>query len=122
MKHTSKNIEIFVLDFLKKKRKVFIIILTLNQLRTTDCSGKPHFSEKYTPAKKITLLENDKIITNDSDIAEVMNEFFTNIVDQLEIEGFLTKHVDYNFEIDHIANIIAKFKEHPVYLKLRITL
>ena len=48
-----------------------------------------------------------------------MNEFFTNIVDLLEIEGFLTKHVDYNFEIDHIANIIAKFKEHPSILKIK---
>ena len=115
MKHTSKNIDIFVLCFLKKKRKDFIIILTLNQLRTTDCSEnhKTPFSKKYTPPKKITLLENDKIITNDSDIA------FTNIVDLLEIEGFPTKHVDYNFEINHIANIIAKFKEHPSIFKIK---
>ena len=38
---------------------------------------KPHFSEEYTPAKKITLLGNDKIIT-----------FLTNIVGKLEIEVF----------------------------------
>ena len=42
-----------------------------------------------------------------------MNEFFTNIVDSLGIEGFPTKKLDYNFGIDHIANIISKFKEHP---------
>ena len=41
----------------------------------------PQFSRKHTPAKKITLLENDKIIRDASDIAEVMNEFFTNNVD-----------------------------------------
>ena len=41
---------------------------------------KPHFSEKHTPAKKITLVDKDKTISDDSDIAEVMNDFFTNIV------------------------------------------
>ena len=80
---------------------------------------KPHFTEKHSPAKKITLLESDKIISDDSDIAEVMNEFFTNIVDSLGIEGFPTKNFDYNFGIDHIANITSKFKEHPSILNIK---
>ena len=64
-------------------------------------------------------MESDKIISDDSDIAEVTNEFFTNVVDSLGIEGFPTKYFDYNFEIDHIANIISKFKERPSILKFK---
>ena len=62
------------------------------------------------------MLENDKIIINDNDIAE---EFVINIVDKLKIGGFPTKDFDYSFEIDHIGNIIAKFKEHPSMLKIK---
>ena len=72
MKHTSKNIEIIAKDFLRKKRNAFIIILTLNLFTDNRLfwkTIKSHFSEKYTPSKKMTLLENDKIITNDNDIA-----------------------------------------------------
>ena len=111
----------FCARLFKKEKKGFynnIDIKSITDNRLFWKTIKPHFLEKYTPAKKITLLENDKIITNDSDIAEVMNEFF-NVVDQLEIEGFPTKHVEYNFEIDHIANIITKFKEHPSILKIK---
>ena len=48
-----------------------------------------------------------------------MNEFFTNIVDKLGIEGFSTNSFNYNFETDHISNIIAKFKEHPSILNIK---
>ena len=35
---------------------------------------KPYFSEKSTSTENITLVENNKIVNNDTNIAEIFNE------------------------------------------------
>ena len=49
---------------------------------------KPFFSDKQNICKKITLIENDKIVSNDEEVAEIMNEFFSYAVSKLDIKGF----------------------------------
>ena len=46
---------------------------------------KPLFTDKVQTSSSITLVENEKIITNDSEIAEIFNEFFTNITKTMDI-------------------------------------
>ena len=122
--HFKKHRNYFAKLFEKEKKRFYnnIDIKSFTDNKMFWKTIKPHFSEKYTPTKRITLVENDEIITNDNNIAEVMNDFFTNIVDKLEIEGFQTENFEYNFEIDHISNIIAKFKEHPSIHKIKETI
>ena len=42
-------------------------------------SFKPMFSQKYAPAKKFMLVEGDEIIRDDKMLAEIMNNYFSNI-------------------------------------------
>ena len=44
---------------------------------------KPLFSEKSKSNKKIILLENDNIISEDPKVAEIFNDFFAKTVETL---------------------------------------
>ena len=48
-------------------------------------NGKANASNKFVNSEKITLVDNDKIITNDKEIAKVLNDFFSNIIKTLNI-------------------------------------
>ena len=74
---------------------------------------KPLFSDKQIHHRKITLIENDEIISNDSNIVEMMNAFFSNVVERLETERYSTGDIPPNFELNTVSNIITKFKDHP---------
>ena len=39
---------------------------------------KPMFLKKFVNSEEITLVDNEKIITNDKEITKVSNEFFSN--------------------------------------------
>ena len=80
---------------------------------------KPLFSDKHFSNNKITLLEGDEIISKDNEIAEIFNDYFANIVGNLDVQGFLTCDYSYNPELDYISNIIGKFKNHPSILKIK---
>ena len=80
---------------------------------------KPLFSDKHFSSNKITLLEGDEIISSDQEVAETFNSFFANVVENLDIEGFITCDYSYAPELNYIANIIEKFKNHPSVLKIK---
>ena len=42
---------------------------------------KPLFSDKIQALSKIALLENEVLVTDDKEIAEIFNEYFVNITD-----------------------------------------
>ena len=80
----------------------------------------PLFSEKHFSNKKITLVEGDEIISNDQAIAETFNSYFSNIVESLDIEGFVThNYYSYKPELDYISNILGKFQNHPSIIKIK---
>ena len=49
---------------------------------------KPYFSNKGSNSKQITLLENESILTDDKDIAKTMNNFFINIIKNVNIKPY----------------------------------
>ena len=77
------------------------------------------FSDKRITNNKITLLEGEEIITDNFEIAETFNAFFTNVVDNLDIQEFDTSDYSANPELDKTYNIIEKFKNHPSILKIK---
>ena len=79
---------------------------------------KPLFSDKHYVENKITLLEGDEIISEDVEVAEKFNEYFSNVVKNLNVEGFEILHC-FNPEIDNISSIIEKFKDHPSIHKIK---
>ena len=72
---------------------------------------KPFFSEKGLSSEKIVLVENDDIITDELEIANNFNHFFTNITKTLSLS-----HWPETFSAplnDPIEKAIEKFKDHP---------
>ena len=56
---------------------------------------KPTLSDKLISCEKITLVENEKIITDKKEIAKVIN-YFLNVIKTLNIPQ--TNHSEWNFE------------------------
>ena len=78
---------------------------------------KPLFSEKHKTNRTITLIDGDEIISSDIEVAEKMNEFFSNVVNKLDIEGYQTENPATN--TDEISDILYEFKNHPSILKIK---
>ena len=60
-------------------------------------SIKPLFSEKGLTHNKITLIEQDLILDKNDNVAEVPNNFFINIVSNLNIQKYHDKSVNINY-------------------------
>ena len=73
---------------------------------------KPFYADKTPSNTNITLLENDNIITNPSACAEVLNNFFSDSVNDLDIDRSL--HVDTVInDRDSMDKAIKMYKNHP---------
>ena len=83
-----------------------------------DCM-KPLFSDKQKVMRKIILIEDEKVISNDKEIAEKMNTFFINAVANLCIIGYETNDTNCIENTNEIDNILQKFKDHPSIKKIK---
>ena len=85
-------------------------------------SVKPLFSDKQNiKNKNIIIVENDTIIANKKDVAEKLNNYFIEAVENLEIEHFLLENEETNIteHNDIIDPIIRKYRTHPSILKIK---
>ena len=80
---------------------------------------KPMLSNKFVNNEKITLVDNEKIITNDKEIAKVLNDFFSNIIKTLNIPK--KDHTDSIVENvrDPTFKSILKYRKHPSILAIK---
>ena len=76
---------------------------------------KPNFTDKVLKDEKIVLAENDKVITADTDLAEIFKDHFENIVESLHIECPCKVDLDR----EPVANAIKNFSQHPSILKIK---
>ena len=53
---------------------------------------KPFFSNKSIENEKIISVEKEEILTNNSSVAKVLNNFFSNIVKTLRISDYMHSH------------------------------
>ena len=71
---------------------------------------KPYFSDKGSNSTKITLVEKDIIITDEKQIANIMNEHFVSITKKLSLKPSISsKNSNSDVFHDHIS--IKKIKE-----------
>ena len=47
---------------------------------------KPNFTDKVLKDEKIVLVEDDKVITAETDLAKIFKDHFENIVESLHIQ------------------------------------
>ena len=77
-------------------------------------SVKPFFSDKGINSNKLMLTENDTIITEENDLSEVINNYFTNIIDKLELK----RDVLSNINVD-LTDIFVTYKDHLSVNRIR---
>ena len=80
---------------------------------------KPLFSNFNGGSQKITLIEDDKIISNDEDIARIFNNYFVESVKSLDLS-------ENNAILNHTENLtdpveiaLHKFKCHPSIIEIK---
>ena len=78
---------------------------------------KPYFSNKHSHGgSKITLIENDRIISENNKIAKTFNTYFESVTDSLNLFEWIGESVNSN---DKIEQILFKFSKHPSILKIK---
>ena len=107
----------------KKERKKYYENLNVKNITDNKLfwkTVKPFLSEKGNPSLKITLVEGEVIISEDQEVAQKLNEFFSNSVRLLDIptNSYITNPTD-DCLIDPIEIAIQKFDSHPSVLKIR---
>ena len=80
---------------------------------------KPFLSDKIVSKEQITLVENDEIISEESNVAQTLNSFFSNIVTNLKIPEYKDYDISFNENVsDPIIKLILKYKKHPSILTI----
>ena len=74
---------------------------------------EPFLSDKCPLNEKIIIAENGEIISNDKEVAEVLNTFFSNTVSNLNIPEYPVNDPFIDNINDPILKAIFKYKNHP---------
>ena len=111
----------FCVNLLRKEKKSYYNNLNLNKItdnRKFWHTVKPFFSDKVTFKKSISLIEENIIISEDDMVANVFNDYFSNVVKRMQINEFKTEPVPED-TTDTIDSIIFKYKNHPSILNIK---
>ena len=106
---------------LKMEKKRYFANLDLNNYTDNKKfwqTVKPLFSGG-NGVQKITLVENDEVITDDKKIAETFNDFFVNAVSTLDLKENNAIMNDTDHLLDPVKKALFKFKDHPSILEIR---
>ena len=112
------------LSLLRKEKKKYYNNLDLKLFKDNKLFWKrikPLFSEKTKLSGNITIVEEGKVTSDKKEVPEMLNNYFIEAVENLEIEEFMP---DDNFVYskdsnDDIDNIIRKYKSHPSILRIK---
>ena len=74
---------------------------------------KPMLSNKTKSDEKITLIENDEIVKTDKETAKVLNNFFSNIIKNLDIQQYNVDDPICENIKDPILKAIIRYRNHP---------
>ena len=79
----------------------------------------PLFSEKAFHKESI-ILNNNKIISNDEELAEFFNKHFSKIVEKLAVDETLASNIASSHITDPVFNAIKKYENHPSIKKIKL--
>ena len=111
----------FCVSLLRKEKKRYysnLDVKILEDNRKFWKKVKPLFSGKHKVLEKnIVILEGEKIISDNLEVAEKLNNFFIDAVENLDIEHVETEggHTE---SYDIIDDILRQYKGHPSILKI----
>ena len=111
----------YVTSLNRKTQKSYFRNLNPNDIQSSKSffkTFKPYFSNKYTLAEKLLLIENNEIISDDSTIAEHFNNYFVHITDALDIKEWPTNAYQIDSILTPTQNAILKYSNHPSILTI----
>ena len=94
----------YCVGLLKKEKKIYFSSLNMGNISDNKSfwkSIKPFFSETNIINKKIVLVENEKLVSDDEEVANTMNKYFSNVIPLLNIQGYISDYLHDN-DIDEI--------------------
>ena len=109
-KYKQRN---FCLNLLRKTKKQYFAKLNVKDVADNKLfwkNVKPYFSDKGSNSAKITLVEKDKIITDEKQVANIMNEHFVSITKKLSLKPSISSK-NSNSDVFHAHISIKKIKE-----------
>ena len=79
------------------------------------------FSEKQQVLdRNIVIIENEKIYSDNKEVAEKLNNFFIETVENLEIDPFILQtENNCSEQFDQIDEIINDYEFHPSIVKIK---
>ena len=78
-------------------------------------------NKSYSTNSRITLLENWDILSEEAKFADTFNEFFSNVVKEINIEKDDNLLTDVIEETDPVLKAIKKYKNRPRILQIKIS-
>ena len=107
----------YCVSLLRKKKKEYSA--RLNEKDITDNrkfwhTVKPFLSDKVKSREAIILVDNENIKSNENEMANTFNDFFSNIVKNLKIPEYQCENDLHNRLSSHPAlQAIMKYRNHP---------
>ena len=74
---------------------------------------KPLFSDKSSSISKFILIENELLLNDDEKILSTLNDFFSNVVSNLNIPPYEDPSVNADQFEDPVLQANEKYKYHP---------
>ena len=74
---------------------------------------KPMFSNKSVNRESVTLVKCDKTLSENLEVAELFNAFFSSIVKEMNISLGQELLTEEDHIKDPVLRIIERFKKHP---------
>ena len=115
-KRKFSNQRNYCVSLLRKTKKNYYS--NLNEKKITDNKTfwktvKPFLSDKTPSDEKITLIEKDKINKTDTKTANVLNTFFSTIINNLNIPEYPVSDPISNDINGPVLKSVLKYKDHP---------
>ena len=83
-------------------------------------SIKPLFSDKQRDLQQeIILIEKELVVTDEQEVAEKMNHYFIDVIENLDIEPFIEQTANDDNTLNSIKDIVKKYNQHPSILKIK---
>ena len=76
--------------------------------------------DKISESSKTTLVNNNRILSDDREICDIFNKFFVNVIPNLNIHEFTNSDNLHEHVIgDSVQSILYKYRNHPSIIKIK---
>ncbi len=107
---------------IKKEKKKYFSSLNMNNYTDNKKfwkTVKPLFSSCGVASQKITLVEDDRLITEDEEVAETFNNFFIKSIESLDLAENRVLLNDTGDLKDPVKVILKKFESYPSVMNIK---